>query len=247
VDEHELFVGYLPVPPGIRRRVHVVIAALVVLVPVLALVAVTGSGSTGNAERGVPTPDEGIVGRFEAEPYAVLWVAREGGEPEPVLLVGQGKHGVPDHLDSLDGALVRVHGYVLEREGQRMVELAGEPERVDGDSMPLASRERISGGEVVVVGEVVDEKCWLGRMRPGAGRTHRGCAQLCVAGGIPPVLVGRDATGALVRALVVDEDGAAASDWIVPFVAEPLRVRGELLHDGPLTYLRVAPSGLERL
>lgn len=243
----ELFVGYLPPPRTIRARIWIAIAALLVTVPLVALLAVTGSGSTGDAENGTPTPDEGIVGRFEAEPYAVLWVPREGTGPEPILLVGQGKFGVPDHLDVLDGALVRVHGYVLERDGQRMVELGREPERVEGDAGALAVRASSTDGEVVVTGEVVDEKCWLGRMRPGAGRTHRACAQLCVAGGIPPVLVGRDAAGAAVRALIVDEHGAAATDWVVPYVAEPLRVRGELVHDGPLMYLRTSSRDLERL
>lgn len=241
----ELFVGYLPPPRSIRSRIRVAIAAVLVAVPLVALLAVTGSGATGDAENGTPTPDEGIVGRFEAEPYAVLWI--EGDVPEPILLVGQGKFGVPDHLDGLDGALVRVHGYVLEREGQRMIELGREPERVDGDASALALRTSSTGGEVVVTGEVVDEKCWLGRMRPGAGRTHRACAQLCVAGGIPPVVIGRDADGAPVRALIVDEHGGAATEWIVPYVAEPLRVRGELVHDGPLTYLRTSSRDLERL
>lgn len=243
----ELFVGYLPPPPSIRSRIRAAMVSVLIVVPLVALLAVAGSGATGDAENGTPTPDGGIVGRFEAEPYAVLWVAREGAGPEPVLLVGQGKLGVPDHLDVLDGALVRVHGHVLEREAQRMIELGREPERVEGDASSLGTRSVTSAGEVVVTGEIVDEKCWLGRMRPGAGRTHRACAQLCVAGGIPPVLVGRDEHGAPVRAVVVDEHGGPATDWIVPYLAEPLRIRGELVRDGALTYLRASSRDLERL
>ena len=37
--------------------------------------------------------------------------------------------------------------------------------------------------------EIVDSKCFLGVMTPGAGRTHSACASLCLRGGIPPALL----------------------------------------------------------
>ena len=43
-------------------------------------------------------------------------------------------------------------------------------------------------GEVTLVGEVVDPKCWLGDMKPGDGKAHAACARLCMEGGIPPML-----------------------------------------------------------
>ena len=41
-------------------------------------------------------------------------------------------------------------------------------------------------GSLQIEGEIVDIKCWLGRMKPGDGRTHRACGQFCIQGGIPP-------------------------------------------------------------
>jgi hypothetical protein len=178
----------------------------------------------------------------------VLWVPGESG-PEGVLLVSQGKFGLPSQFDPLDGTIVRAQGLVLARDGQRMIELGTAPVAAtlaDDVSSALRSRAEVSLGEVVVTGEIVDEKCWLGRMRPGGGRTHRACAQLCVAGGIPPVLVGTDAGGHDVRAVIVDEDGGPSTEWVLPFVAEPVSVRGELVRDGSLAYVRTSAAHIER-
>lgn len=50
-------------------------------------------------------------------------------------------------------------------------------------------------GEFTLQGEIVDSKCYLGVMRPGNTKTHRACAVRCIAGGVPPVLLVRDAQG----------------------------------------------------
>lgn len=249
LDDDEIFVGYLPTPPRTLRFVRWVIALCLVLVPALAALLVLGTGGSGRGVAPlVQTEGEGLVGLLETEPYGVLWIPGESG-PEGVLLVSQGKFGLGSQFDALDGTIVRVAGVILERDGQRMIELGTAPDAAtlgDDVSSTLRSRAEASLGEVVVTGEIVDEKCWLGRMRPGGGRTHRACAQLCVAGGIPPVLVGTDADGHDVRALIVDEVGAPATEWVLPFVAEPVRVRGELVRDGSLTYVRTSTAHIAR-
>ena len=52
-----------------------------------------------------------------------------------------------------------------------------------------------AASRVTLRGEIVDSKCFLGVMVPGAGRTHKECASLCVRGGIPPALFVRDRHG----------------------------------------------------
>jgi hypothetical protein len=249
LDDDEIFVGYLPTPPRTLRFVRAIIVLTVIGVPAIAGLIVLGAGDTG---RGIAplaqTEEGGLVGVLETHPYGVLWVSSERG-PEGVLLVSQGKFGIGSQFDSLDGTVVRVTGLVLERDGQRMIELGSPPvaaELATDVAEGLRTRTTTSDGEVIVSGEIVDEKCWLGRMRPGGGRTHRACAQLCVAGGIPPVLVGTDAEGHAVRAVIVDADGAASTEWALPFVAEPVRVRGELVHDGSLAYVRTSAAQIER-
>ena len=113
--------------------------------------------------------------------------------------------------------------------------------------MTLRARATTPARTLRITGEIVDEKCWLGRMRPGGGRTHRACAQLCVAGGIPPVVVGTDAQGIAHAAIVVGPNGEIITDQVIEYLAEPVAVTGELVRDGDLDYLRVAPGGIERL
>ena len=248
-EDDEIFVGYLPTPPRMLRFVRWIIVLALVLAPTLAALLVLGSGETGHGVAALAqTEGEGMVGLLELHPYGVLWVSGDDG-PEGVLLVSQGKFGIGSQFAPLDGTIVRIQGLVLARDGQRMIELgaAPVPATLDDDvTRALRERTEASEGEVVVTGEIVDEKCWLGRMRPGAGRTHRACAQICVAGGIPPVLVGTDAEGHDVRAVIVDEDGAPSTEWVLPFVAEPVRVRGELVRDGSLAYVRTSAPSIER-
>ncbi len=248
-DDDEMFVGYLPTPPRTLRFVRWVVSSAVVVVPALAALLVLGSGETG---RGITqlaqTEGDGIVGLLETHPYGVLWVPGGDG-PEGILLVSQGKFGIGSQLDALDGTIVRAQGLVLERDGQRMIELGAPPVAAvlsDDAAAALRARSAISEGAIVVTGEIVDEKCWLGRMRPGGGRTHRACAQLCVAGGIPAVLVGTDESGHDVRAVLVGTDGGPSTEWVLPFVAEPVRVHGELVRDGSLAYVRTSAAQIER-
>jgi hypothetical protein len=50
-------------------------------------------------------------------------------------------------------------------------------------------------GEVDLVGEIVDSKCYLGNMNPGNGKVHRDSAVRCLSGGIPPVFATNDFNG----------------------------------------------------
>ncbi len=249
-DEDEFFVGYLPTPPRTRRFAIGVTALALCVALGAAVLGVVGAGSTGTGfGPQAQTPGEGVVGLLATHPYGVLWVSSDRG-PSAVLLVSQGKFGIGSRYDAMDGTVVRVSGYSLEREGRRMIELAGAPIAAELPADQLAAlraRATTSSGATRITGEIVDEKCWLGRMRPGAARTHRACAQLCVAGGIPPVIVGTDARGVAYAAIVVGPAGEAITDEVLPYVAEPVALTGELVREGDLDYLRLAPGGLERL
>jgi hypothetical protein len=249
-DLDEFFVGYLPTPPRTKRFTLAVTALALALALGAAVLGVVGSGSTGSGfGPQAQTPAEGVVGLLQTHPYGVLWVPSDAG-PSAVLLVSQGKFGIGSRFDDLDGTVVRVQGYSLQREGRTMIELGGPPTAAELPAEQLASlRARASTPPVTIriTGEIVDEKCWLGRMRPGAARTHRACAQLCVAGGIPPVIVGTDAAGVAYAAIVVGSDGAAIGDRLLPYLAEPVALTGALVREGDLDYLRLAPEGLERL
>jgi hypothetical protein len=249
-DLDEFFVGYLPTPPRTRRFSIAVAGAMIALALGAAVLGVVGAGSTGTGfGPQAATPAGGLVGLLQTHPYGVLWVPTEAG-PSAVLLVRQGKFGIGSQFDAMDGTVVSVAGYSLEREGRRMIELGGPPTAAELPPETVAAlREHTPSPAraITITGEIVDEKCWLGRMRPGAARTHRACAQLCVAGGIPPVVVGTDSEGVGYAAIVVGEDGAPITDTVLPYLAEPVAVSGQLVREGDLDYLRVAAGGLQRL
>ena len=60
-------------------------------------------------------------------------------------------------------------------------------------------------GEVDLVGEILDSKCWFGAMRPSQGKPHKACASLCIRGGIPPAFFARADGGH--GALMIMRDG----------------------------------------
>ncbi len=88
-------------------------------------------------------------------------------------------------------------------------------------------------------GEILDSKCFLGAMRPGEGKTHKECAALCIAGGISPMLITRDERGTATYYLLTNSSGGAMGPEVLPLVADPVEIRGEVEHVGGLLRLRV--------
>jgi hypothetical protein len=95
-------------------------------------------------------------------------------------------------------------------------------------------------------GEIIDPKCYLGAMKPGGAKTHKGCAMLCISGGVPPMLVTRDAAGEETFILLTTADVAPANDLVLPFVGDRVAVTGRLERHGDLLFLRTAADGISR-
>lgn len=245
----EFFVGYLPMPAGHRGFVRLLVpTALWGLCALSALVAWRmSSAGTGQWDTSKSVELRGVI---SVEPYPGVLIERDGGSgKELVLLVEEGKLPLRSGLDSLAGRSAVVRGTILERGGRRMLELlpADEGLKLESDvpAAPFTPAHRAPKLNAVVSGEIVDYKCYLGAMKPGSGATHRGCAALCVQGGIPPALVVRDANGAEVIYLLAAEDGGRANALVLDFVGGLASVRG-LVYEGPGGYqvLRVAVGGL---
>ena len=105
----------------------------------------------------------------------------------------------------------------------------------------LAATTPTDRGPVMLVGEILDAKCWFGAMRPGYGRTHKACAALCARGGLPLAFCQLSACGDDVAApLLLDENGRAFGREIVPIVADPVAISGRLIEAGDVLQLRAA-------
>jgi len=241
---NDFYVGYLPKAPiALARFVRKVVLVLGLLAMTAALVLVVGQMPFANSafEYGKLTSVEGIV---VTRPFPTLLVARPGqvGQRDKYsryLLVAPGKHGADDLVAGFDGKQVHLQGQLIYREGGTMLEIAPSSIAVI-DTAPTIQETIRDLGTVTLTGEIVDSKCYLGVMNPGQGKVHRDCAARCLSGGIPPIFVtaaGRE------QFLLVGPDGRALGrDALREFIAEPIRIQGELLESGSMQLLKVDPG-----
>jgi hypothetical protein len=243
--EEEFFVGYLALPAQTRRFVlAVAMASFALLLALAALAAALRDPAVRTSQANVT-----LVGKLDARAYGVLWTV-EKGSPTPILIAGGGKFGVPPAAKQLFGQYVEARGLLLEREGYRMLELSkivAQPKLAGEIERTLSRVSTQTLGTLELEGEIVDIKCWLGRMKPGDGRTHRACAQFCIQGGIPPVFVARSGTGQVEHYVLTDLRGGPINDAVLPYVAEAVALEGQAERVGSMLFLRIDPSRIRRL
>ena len=219
-NESEFYVGYLPMPAGLKRTTRRVASALGALVVVVAAILIVGQNPFAASTFEFQQYRE-FRGTLLTEPYPAVTIP---GQEPPWLLVGPGKHGAGD-LRQWSGREVALKGERIYRTGGRaeehMIELAPGSLIPGGGGVPVQSPENL--GEVQLTGEIVDSKCYFGVMNPGAGKIHRDCAVRCISGGIPPAFLVRDSSGNTVTLLL--------GNWkrdLLDHVAEPVTIRGRL-------------------
>ena len=256
----ELYVGYLPVPVGVRRFVRFAAPLLMALVALIALLLARTHSDPGDGVWDDATA-RSFAGVLHTSPYPLLvpdahTAEREGDDPlapRAYLVVGFGKHGAAERLEGLGGTRVRLRGWRLQRQGRRMIELDPTPDAVASAGAAAMSTTGVRESpvapprRVTLRGEIVDSKCYLGAMKPGDGRTHKACATLCIRGGIPPSFVSRNADGTSSIYLLVNEHDEPLSPSMHPFIADAVELTGELTEFHGLPVIRVAPNGIRRL
>lgn len=252
-DRSEFYVGYLKVPPALTRFLRRMLPVLIVVVPAVAWVVSRSQNDPGN---GVWRDDARVMaGCIAAKPYPMIRVPsmQPGSTVETILLVSEGKHGGGERVAALDGRIARVRGTILERDGRRLLELLENDAVTPGafleqqEAARLASPTIIPVGRVTLRGEIVDPKCYSGAMKPGEGKTHKECATLCIAGGIPPMFVTFNDTGRRSYYLLTNPDGEALDDRILPFVADAVEIGGMLEIRDDLQLFKIDPGSIRRL
>jgi len=211
---HEFYVGYLPVPPGLRRFARRIAVALAAVAAGVAAMLVAGQGpfAASTLEYGVALDFEGVL---LMTPYPALLAP--GGTPW--LLVAPGKHGFTAPA-GLAGHRVRLRGERVYRGPDRMIEVTGGAMADGGPADVPVERDL---GRVELTGEIVDSKCYFGVMNPGNGKVHRDCAVRCLSGGVPPALLVRDAAGRAKTVII--------ANWrreMLEHAAEPVTLCGRL-------------------
>ncbi|MEJ6391888.1 hypothetical protein V8J82_01390 [Gymnodinialimonas sp. 2305UL16-5] len=243
-DDAPFFIGWAR--PDRRLWGFLVLTAVVFFVGAFGtsyLIAATQSdpgngGRMGRAE---------VTGIVQAAPYPILHVLESAQYPDgaTILLMGQGKNGAQSRVNDLDGQVVRATGAQLNRgdlDGMILRGGANGVQAVDG-SGTLPEPEDL--GRWRLTGEICDGNCLAGAMRPGTGLAHRACANLCLAGGLPPVFVATDTVGDSAFFLVAGPDGGPMPDALLDFTALLVRAEGRVERHGSMNVFLVEPDSVE--
>lgn len=189
-----------------------------------------------------------LTGDLLREPYPILRVAMPDGSARHIYLVTNTKCGGQDRIAALASERASITGTPLIRGQHGMLAIADDEDAVRAaEGASRATTEVELFGEISSPAVILDAKCFLGAMRPNEHKIHKACAALCIRGGIPPLIHLADQPRERRLALLVDEKGAAHSDALLPFVADPLRATGRLMSVGGLLTFRASVAGFARL
>jgi hypothetical protein len=247
----EFYIGYLPQAPGkTARAVRIMVVALGLIVILICSLLVVNQRkfSSGVFEYGKLTTREGVL---SMEPVPNLRI-QKGNESSMILLVGFGKMGVENVINTLErqgnkltNQYVHLNGTKIYDHGKELFQITLEDNiEAKGESIPenypSASKEQL--GSVTLIGEIVDPKCYFGVMKPAEGKPHRSCAIRCIAGGIAPVFVVKDS-----KFDFVILDGENINDEILPLVGDPIQLKGDLMKIDDWIVMRVDINNLKML
>ncbi len=244
----EFYVGYLPSPARIARLSLGAVTAALLWLSILAALLTARQDDPGHGVWEVEVSE--FTGWIQLQPAPSV----DYGD-DTILVVDFNKFGAAPRLKGRDFATLS--GTVIERDGVRLLELLPGDDAIADDASDNASAPPAawrSAGVEALSGEITDPKCYLGAMKPGTGLTHRGCAALCISGGIPPLFVVERGDNLPARMLVlVDANGAPiagdALDRLVTFVGERgVRITGEVWRkpNAPFEALRVDVASISR-
>jgi hypothetical protein len=240
----EFFVGYLPMPAKLKTF-YTGLAALLVLIALVFAYWVSSSQKAAGNGQWLLAEEKSYRGYLSHNPYPVLHTV--GKDSQSILLMSQGKHSSASLTSAADGSEVTISGFPIERGGWTLLEVPG-ADRIEvvgfRQEIELVSEPL---GEVTLSGEIIDSKCFMGVMKPGEGKVHRACAAMCIAGGIPPMLVVEQSDGNRYGYILVGPDGQAAGAMVMKDIAVPVSIFGHLERRGDLTYLRIADNGIKRI
>lgn len=231
----EFYVGYLPLPPQIRRSIVLSVGLLFLasLGAAFAIAATHRSAGEGVWDTGHEVRLSGFL-RVSPYPYLTL------DDGSTVFLVEIGKKGAQHRAAALGDGPATCRGWAITRDGRRILELAPEPHAASRDpGRRAAPPAHVRRGPVEFTGEIVDYKCYLGAMKPGDGKGHKACAALCISNGIPPVLVSRSATGTKYLVLTDPTGTLAFNHDAAPLAGEPVIVTGDQVDEGTTSWLLV--------
>lgn len=252
MKDKEFYIGYLPkMSERLAKTMASTVGLLLVLGVAFALIFLLGQQhfaksyfEFGNVK--------GFEGTIHAHPVPFLLVEKEeknSGLPtfERFALVAEFKAGVDETVKDFDGQKVKLRGTRIYRDDIQMIEVVtGSVEKSTGEASKNDANEEILGIQTLK-GEIVDSKCYLGVMNPGANATHKVCAINCLRGGVPALFVVKDTKGNSSALWLLSEDGKPMNKQIWEYVAEPVEMTGEVRRKGDQLFFHSSPSSVKKL
>lgn len=249
MSEGPFFIGYLPAPAALRRFLFIAAAGVFGVLAGAGWVLGTGQDDPGTAAIRGDFGRQTVTGVVELVPYPLLHVTK-GTERVPagrtLMLTGAGKSGPGGREDGLHGKMAQASGVILQRGALEMLQLRGGRRGLgasDAETAPLPKAEDL--GRWRLTGEICDGKCLSGAMRPGRGLAHKACANLCLLGEVPPVFVSTAPVEHSEFLLVTGPDATPLPPEAYDFVAQYVRVEGQITRRGDLLVFALDPATLE--
>ncbi|MEM8802048.1 MAG: hypothetical protein AAGF55_05905 [Pseudomonadota bacterium] len=236
------FVGYLPLPKELRG--FTLLASLTLMLLFFGAGILIGATQDAPEEAGFRFDfgRQTVQGVVELTPYPIVRVT-EGNERIPagktLMMTAGGKSGVDMRAMGLEGNIAEVSGIMLERGTIDMMQLRGGRNgisMVEGEA-PQQTTEPL--GRWKLAGEICDGKCLYGAMRPGRGLAHKACANLCIAGDVPPVFVSTQPVEGQEFMLITGPDATRLPKEAYDFVGQYVTLEGDLERRGDLLILRL--------
>lgn len=243
------FVGYLPVPKPLRGPLLALTLAAVLLGGALGLWAGTSQDDPGPGAFRFDYGRQTVTGVVELTPLPILHVT-QGTDRIPagatLMLSGEGKNGVLGRPAAVEGRRVEASGILLQRGTLDMLQVGGGPDAFKDLEGAGDFPEPQDLGRWKLAGEICDGKCLAGAMRPGRGLAHKACANLCVAGGVPPVFVSSQPVEGSEFLLISGPDGTAMPS-LRDHMAQYISVEGRITRHGSLLVFAMDPSTIRVL
>lgn len=242
MSQGDLYVGYLPLPTAHRKTLRITIGVLLLAIALTAAATAAFQRDPGPAVWDTAN-ERTLTGLVLTNPYPTLET-----DDGAYLVVEMGKVGAQRRLEPFHRQSASLTGYLLVRDGRRMIELAPAEDAVRQLAEARTSSNTLFAQPVTTyVGEILDSKCYLGAMKPGDGKAHKACATLCIDGGIPPMLYTTRPDGTPVYFVLMTGIAEPAGDLVRDYLGEPVRVRGEPFVSGQINYLRIDEFSIERV
>lgn len=249
----EFYIGYLDkVGKATKKKLKrfVVLGLLLLLLGAFLFAYFQRPALNSSFDFGNPTKVSGV---YHESPYPMLRVPLAKNEFKEIVLLGFGKSGANPFLDQvrekygdLSGKQLSIEGQLIYYNGKTLLEI-DDSQNISVLGQGETHTKILKLGEKTIIGEIVDPKCYFGVMKPGYGKIHRSCAALCIAGGVPPVLLSREENGVEAYFLLTDLKGNPIHQDILPYIGQPARLQGTLKKIGDWQLMEIDVSQIEKL